>query len=53
MPILLYKSSTSFFLKPKISRVNEPIGSSILGDLYIGPVIVLDYSIFRFKSQNG
>ena len=36
-------------MKLKISITTEPIGFSILGKLYIGPVIVLCYFIFRFK----
>ena len=50
---LLYKVVSFFCLKLKISLTTEPIGFFILCKLHIGPVMVLCYFIFRFKSCNG
>ena len=45
-----YISSIVFCLKLKISITNKLIGFSTLGKLHIGPVMVLAYFSFRFKS---
>ena len=51
--ILLYKAVRFLCLKLKISLTTEPIGLSALGKFHIGPVMVLDYFNFRFKSWDG
>ena len=51
--ILSYKEVRDFCLKLRISITTEPIGLSILSELQIGPVMVLGYFIFRFKSWDS
>ena len=50
--VLIYKVVSFFCLKLKISITIE-LDRFLLGKIHIGPLMVLDYLIFRFSSWDG